>query len=397
MWEIREPEHYGFCGVTAENFAQRELPMSTHDLSTTTRPPTSAAPLRRNAGARNFSLLKNRVLDAGLMRRRRGYYLGVVMLLTLFLAATVTGFTLLGDSWFQLFVAAALGIILTQFAFLAHEASHRQVMETGPANDRAGRILANAVVGISYQWWMNKHTRHHAKPNTVGKDPDIEQDTISFQPEDAAARTGLMAWLTRRQGYLFFPLLTFEGLNLHIHSIKYLFTGDKVRARKRELITIGLRLAIYLAAIYIFLPWGIASAFVGVQLAVFGIYMGASFAPNHKGMPLIPKTSTIDFFSRQVLTSRNMMGKTSWGTRVLTAVFGGLNYQVEHHLFPSMPRPHLREVSSMVRQYCQELKVPYTVASVSESYAQVIRYLNTVGLSARDPFDCPMVTEYRPH
>lgn len=339
--------------------------------------------------------MKKRVLDAGLLRRRRGYYIGLVMLLMALLGASVTGFVLLGDSWFQLFVAAAFGIILTQFAFLAHETAHGQVLESGPANDRAGRFLANAVVGISYQWWMNKHSRHHAKPNTVGKDPDIEQDTISFQVEDAQARKGFMAWLTRRQGYLFFPLLTMEGINLHARSMMYLFSRKPVKARRREISTIAIRLTAYVALLYVVLPWGIASAFLGVQLAVFGVYMGASFAPNHKGMPLIPKESRIDFFSRQVLTSRNIVARSSWGNRVLTAVFGGLNYQVEHHLFPHMPRPHLRAVSKIVREYCQELKVPYTTASVAGSYGQVVRYLNRVGLSARDPFDCPMVQEYR--
>ena len=72
----------------------------------------------------------------------------------------------------------ALGIIFTQFAFLAHEASHRQVLESGPANDRLGRGIAAGVVGISYAWWMTKHTRHHANPNKIGKDPDIDFDTI---------------------------------------------------------------------------------------------------------------------------------------------------------------------------------------------------------------------------
>ena len=176
----------------------------------------------------------------------------------------------------------------------------------------------------------------------------------------------------------------------------YLFTGDRVKDRRREIISIIIRLSLYVAAIYIFLPVGIASAFLGVQLAVFGVYMGASFAPNHKGMPMIPKESRIDFFSRQVLTSRNVMARTTFGNRVLSHVFGGLNYQVEHHLFPSMPRANLAGVAAIVREYCHELKVPYTVTSVTQSYAQVITYLNKVGLSARDPFDCPMVGEFRP-
>ncbi len=45
-------------------------------------------------------------------------------------------------------------------------------------------------MGLSYSWWMNKHTRHHGNPNTVGKDPDIAPDGIRFLPEDAAAAKG---------------------------------------------------------------------------------------------------------------------------------------------------------------------------------------------------------------
>ena len=97
-----------------------------------------------------------------------------------------------------------------------------------------------------------------------------------------------------------------------------------------------LRLAIYLTAVFLVLPLGMAFAFVGLQVAVFGLYMGASFAPNHIGMPIIGRDVKLDFFSKQVLTSRNVSG--GWWA---TALMGGLNYQIEHHLFPSMPRPHL--------------------------------------------------------
>src|SRR5690625_5426331 len=83
------------------------------------------------------------------------------------LGGITTGFILWGDSWFQLLMAAALGIVLTQFAFLAHEAAHRQILSSGKTNDNLGRFLANADVAISYQWWLNKHNRHHATPNTI--------------------------------------------------------------------------------------------------------------------------------------------------------------------------------------------------------------------------------------
>jgi fatty acid desaturase len=330
------------------------------------------------------------VRETGLLNRARWFYIALFAGLVVALGGAVTGFILLGDSWFQLLIAATLGIIFTQFAFLAHEASHRQVLESGPANDRFGRLLATAFVGISYSWWMTKHTRHHANPNKVGKDPDIEFDTISFTEESAAKQRGLIAWITRRQGYLFFPLLLLEGLNLHITSVRSLFGKNRIEGRALELSLIAARVTLYVAVVFWVLPLGMAFAFLGVQLAVFGVYMGASFAPNHKGMPLIPSDTKLDFFSKQVLTSRNISG--GWWASTL---MGGLNYQVEHHLFPSMPRPHLARAREIVREHCRTLDVPYTETTLARSYGIVVRYLNRVGLAARDPFDCPMVQQFR--
>jgi fatty acid desaturase len=124
---------------------------------------------------------------------------------------------------------------------------------------------------------------------------------------------------------------------------------------------------------------------LAVQLAVFGVYMGASFAPNHKGMPIIDRGVRLDFFTKQVRTSRNVAG--GWWA---TTLMGGLNYQVEHHLFPNMARPYLGRAQVIVRDQCERLDVPYTETSLWRSYAIVIGYLNRVGLAARDPFDCPM-------
>ncbi len=263
------------------------------------------------------------------------------------------------------------------------------MLASGPANDRAGRLLATAVVGISYAWWMTKHSRHHANPNTVGKDPDINVDTVSFLEEDAAKARGVVRAITKRQGYLFFPLLLLEGLNLHALSFRTLFGKDKVDGRAREIVFIALRFAIYFGAIFTVLPLGMAFAFIGVQLAVFGVYMGASFAPNHKGMPIIEAGVKVDFLSKQVLTSRNIRGTG------MSTFMGGLNYQIEHHLFPNMPRPHLRKAAAIVKEHCANENILYTETTLPKSYGIVVRYLNRVGLSARDPFDCPAAGEFR--
>lgn len=337
-----------------------------------------------------YSALLRTVRDAGLLRRNTRFYWTVFAIVTLALGGTVAGFVLLGDSWFQLLMAGALGIILTQYAFLAHEASHRQVFESGPMNDRAGRTLANLFVGISYSWWMTKHSRHHANPNILGKDPDIERDFVSFTEEDASRSRGLYAWATRRQGYLFFPALLLEGINLHIHGFRTVFGRRKVDRRWVELTMILSRVGAYLTVLFLVLPVGLGFAFLGVQLAVFGLYMGASFAPNHKGMPILPHDAKVDFLRRQVLTSRNIKG--GW---LMDSFMGGLNYQIEHHLFPNMPRPHQARAAEIAREYCETHRIAYTQTTILESYGIVIRYLNRVGLAAGgDPFDCPAAAQF---
>ena len=328
--------------------------------------------------------------ETGLLARTPWFYSILGTVLALALGGAITGFILLGDSWFQLLIAGALGIILTQVAFITHEASHRTILTSGTANDRLGRILAAGVVGISHSWWVSKHSRHHANPNRIGKDPDIEIDTVSFIEEDAAKAKFLHAAITRRQGWLFFPLLTLEGLNLHALGIKHLVGRGEVKARWTELTLVFVHFTVYLGALFWLLPLGMAFAFLGVQLAVFGLYMGASFAPNHKGMPIIDRDAKLDFFTKQVRTSRNISGGW-WATWLM----GGLNYQIEHHLFPSMPRPHLSKAREIVREHCAALGVPYTETTLIRSYGIVIEYLNRVGLAARDPFDCPMVGQFR--
>jgi len=325
------------------------------------------------------------------MRRRYGYYwaklLGAVTLLT----GWVVAFVWIGDSWWQLVSAAVLSVLLTQTAFLGHDAAHRQIFKSGKWNDWVSLIVANLLVGISYGWWQSKHTRHHASPNQEGSDPDIDLAAIAFTPERAARHTHpLLKWLVARQGWFFFPILLLEGVSLHADGVKRVLGRGKVKRRWVELTFLVVRLGGIVTLAFLVLTPGQAVAFLAVQLAVFGLYMGASFAPNHIGMPLVSARLKLDFLRRQVLMSRNVSGG-----RPMAILMGGLNYQIEHHLFPSMPRPHLRRLQPLVVAHCQAMQVPYTQTTLFESYRIVIRYLNSVGLKNRDPFLCPLVADRR--
>jgi fatty acid desaturase len=74
---------------------------------------------------------------------------------------------------------------------------------------------------------------------------------------------------------------------------------------------------------------------------------------------------------------------------------GGLDTQVEHHLFPGMPRPNLQRAQAIVRNYCRQHGILYTETSIWPAYATILRYLNQVGLKQRDAFACPLVQQYR--
>ena len=193
-----------------------------------------------------------------------------------------------------------------------------------------------------------------------------------------------------RQGWLFFPLLTLEGLNLHIASVRTLLTRGRSRTSGWRPRLVIVRLVAFVAVLLWVLPFGKASAFLGLELAVFGLCLGASFAPNHKGMPIVPPQGRPDFLSRQVLMSRNVRGGP-----LVDAAMGGLNYQIEHHLFPSMPRPNLRRAQPIIRAYCERAGVSYAEVGLVESWGIVVRHLNAVGLRAEDTFSCPMAQQLR--
>ena len=352
----------------------------------------STIPRTRDRSVNDFTALSHLVMASGLMRRRYGYYWTKLLAVPVVLAAFVLVFIWIGDTWWQLIMAAVLAVLLTQVAMLGHDAAHRQIFRSGRWNDWTSLIIGNLFVGMSYGWWQHKHTRHHANPNKIGTDPDIDLPVISFTPDQAnrrrASRGGPVGWLMAHQGILFFPIILLEGLSLHASSVRRVFAREPLRRRAVEIVFIVARLVGYAVLLFLVLSPGVAFAFLGVQLGLFGVYMGMSFAPNHKGMPLVPAEVKVDFLRRQVLMSRNVRG-----TRVLDTVLGGLNYQIEHHLFPSMPRPHLRAASRMIAPYCRAHGVAYTETGLWQSYGIVVRYINRVGLGERDPFECPMLQQ----
>ncbi len=320
----------------------------------------------------DFAELSRIIRGAGLLNRRYGYYILTIALTVGAFAAGWVVFGFVGDSWWQLFVAAFLALAGTQLSFIGHDAGHKQIFRGRRANDAIG-LVHGGLIGVSYGWWISKHNRHHANPNHEDDDPDVGIAALAFTKKQGSAKTGLLRWVAKYQAFLFFPLLLLEGISLHWSSIQAI-RRRQVKSGWLETLLLGLHIGGYLTAVFLVLSPGTAVVFILVHQCVWGVYMGCSFAPNHKGMPTLSKGHTLDFLRKQVLTSRNVNGG-----RWVDVTLGGLNYQIEHHLFPNMPRPNLRRAQPIIRDYCQARGIDYAECGVLRSYGAVLSHLHAVG------------------
>ena len=317
------------------------------------------------------------VRAAGLMDRRLGSYSIHFAFNLLGLLAVGAAMVVWRNSWWLVPWAAVLAVVSVQIGFLGHDIAHRQVSRRARTATLLGLLHANLLSGLSYGWWVDKHNAHHAHPNDLDTDPDVRAGVLIFDVSQALERRGLAATVTRYQAWLFFPLLTFEAANLYLAGIRTMVRPG-FRYRSTELLLIGFHTAVYLGMVVATMTWAQGLVFVAVHQGLRGLYLGVSFAPNHKGMPVLSQADEADPFLRQVLTSRNIRGGP-----VVDWALGGLNYQIEHHLFPSMPRANLPRAQVIVRSFCARDGVPYVEASAPSSYADVVRHLHAVGAPLR--------------
>jgi fatty acid desaturase len=349
---------------------ETELPA----LPSGSTPAAHGPPVAADPSTAGFRALASQVRALGLLDRRPGYYGVKITLTILALFAGWALFVVVGDSWATLAVAALLGVVFTQLGFIGHDAGHNQVFGTRRRNRLLGLVVGNALIGLSFGWWVPKHNAHHDHPNEIGLDPDIGEGSAPPATDVPGEVQGpVSSWMARWQAPLFFPLMVLRSSGMHVLGISRLLRR-RDRASAVEAALLALHAAVYVTVVLLVLSPLKALAFLVVQQAVFSVYLGLSFAPNHKGMPIIESASEAGFARRQVVTARNVSG--GWLT---TFMLGGLNYQIEHHLFPSMPRPSLRHAQEPVRAFCEQHGIAYHETGLVDSYVQVLRHLNTVG------------------
>ncbi|MCZ6660943.1 MAG: fatty acid desaturase [bacterium] len=325
-----------------------------------------------------FTELRKIINQKGLLNKQPAYYTYKILLNLGFLATGLILLMVIDNIWLQSVNAVFMGFVFTQIGFMGHDSGHRQIFHGARKNDMIGLIVGNLLIGISYGWWYDYHNAHHGNPNQPDLDPDIKIAPLAFYEEQARGKRGLTRFIVKYQGYLYFPLILFEGLSKRNSSIRYLLMKQS-RYRMVESVLLLAHYSIYLGLLFSLLGGWQALVFIAINQAIFGLYMGSVFAPNHKGMPILASDHKLDYLHMQVITARNITAHP-----ITDFIYGGLNYQIEHHLFPSLPRNKLREAQEVIKSFCQKHSISYHETSVLQSYREILGHFHEISAFIHD-------------
>ena len=328
----------------------------------------------------DYVALRKEIVEAGLLKRQYGYY-GLkfsitfgTLALSYLLLATVDSFV------FQLFNAAFLAFAMVQVGYIMHDAIHMQIFSDKWKNDFAGILTGSLTINASSSW-ANLHLLHHKAPNHAELDPDVNMPILAFSEEQALEKTGFAKFMVKRQAFVWFPLLTSVAFIMRFGNAATLVKnlgGERRKFHLAEGVFLLAGSALYFGVIFNSLSFIQAIVFLMASNALTGLYMGTSFATNHKAMPLM--TERLDFLRMQVLTARNVKS-----TPFTDIWYGGLNYQIEHHLFPSMPRNNYGKASKIVKAFCRRQSIEHHEAGVFQTYKEILGHFHRIGAVLRNP------------
>ena len=314
----------------------------------------------------DYVTLRRSVAASRLLDRAYGYYIVRAGSCFAMLAGAVALAVLAPPSAVWLVISAAwLAFWIVQVALVGHDAGHQEVFARSGRNWALGMLCWSLVAGVAFWYWNDRHNAHHGHTNDPDNDPDIQGGgLLAFTEEEARGRKGWRLVALRHQGGLIVLAAGLLAFWFRLEGILHVVCRLNGARRASELGLAGANIGLWLAAM-VLMGWKGVFLFLITQL-IASIYLAALIAPNHKGMPVWARDADITFLERQVLGSRNVTSHPAWDF-----LFGGLNYQIEHHLFPTMPRCNLRRCQRIVRRFCLDRGLEYTEVGPLTSYRMI--------------------------
>ncbi len=266
-----------------------------------------------------------------------------------------------------------IGVGNTSLPYAAHDAGHGAVTRSRWLVGLLGHASFTVMNGQSWRWWIHSHDNHHDFVNEWSTDLAMKYSVVvSDHPPAVAAKTGWKRALARRQaGYLafLFPLYHFAML---VDGLKWV--AKHPRACLGDLLGYPLFLALWFVVPFTLLGWKLALVYYFATKLVGSSLIATTFDVHHIGRRVFDGPEDASAFRQVVEGTRTM---NTW--RVFDFYYHGLNFHIEHHLFPMVPCWRYRRMSEVVRRFCARHGVEYRQWGFWEAQREVFGYLHRIG------------------
>ncbi|KAK1975133.1 fatty acid desaturase-domain-containing protein [Colletotrichum cereale] len=348
-----------------------------------------------------YRLLHERVKDAGLYDCPYLEYGKEMCRYSMLFASFLVA---LNCEWYMT-SACFLGLFWHQIMFSAHDAGHGAITHNFTFDTLIGLLVADFCCGLSMGWWKSSHNVHHLIPNMPEHDPDIQNlPFFSTCPSffkslrstyyenfvviwDAAAD-----FLVQYQRWTYYPLMAIARFNLyllswlHVISSRSTSLGNSkawwIRPTEMAFMACFWYLYGYRLVLCTLPTWNVRIAFILIShIIVMPLHVQITL--SHWGMSTNDLGETESFPQRQLRTTMDI-DCPAW----FDWFHGGLQFQAVHHLFPRMPRHNLRKGQVLVREFCKDTGIPYSILGFTDGNRKVLSRLEDVSDQLKIMLSC---------
>ncbi|KAI9139370.1 delta-6 fatty acid desaturase [Paraphysoderma sedebokerense] len=335
--------------------------------------------------------LKEKFADMGLYESNKLYYAMLILINVSLVSLSLALLFLFPNNVPVVLVSASImGLFWQQCGWLSHDFLHHQVFRNRFYNDCVGYVAGGLAQGFSVSWWKDKHNTHHAQPNVHQEDPDIDTMPLLAWSEHALelfsdfSNETLARFFVNHQAILYFPILAIARVSWAIQSALFVTPYwqklGKPPISMLEQLSVAMHWVWYIGVLTYALSPVMVLVYFATSQMVCGLLLASVFSLNHNGMPIIghDEATEMDFYSKQIITGRDVFPSifVDW-------FMGGLNFQIEHHLFPNMPRHSLRTIKPIIQDLCEKHNIPHHNTSFWDGTVEVLSRLEEVSKMSR--------------
>ncbi|KAI1318538.1 fatty acid desaturase-domain-containing protein [Xylariaceae sp. FL0255] len=361
----------------------------------------STDPVVQQDITRRYRVLRQRIYDEGLYNCPFVEYGKEVLRYAALFAAFAI---FLSYGWYMT-SAAFLGLFWHQIMFTAHDAGHLAITHNFAIDALIGIFIADFCCGLSIGWWKSSHNVHHLVTNHPEHDPDIQNvplfatSAVFFKSIRSTYYDGFVFYwdaaanfLVHYQKYTYYPIMGIARFNLYLLSWLHVLSTKSsglggTRAwwiRPTELTCMACYWFLFgYCLLWCTLPsWSLRVGFVLVS-HVITMPLHVQITLSHWAMPTADLGESESFPQRQLRTTMDVECPP-W----LDFIHGGLQFQAIHHLFPRIPRHNLRKAQKLVREFCKDTNIPYSILGFVDGNRKVLSHLEQIGEQVKILIDC---------